>query len=206
MQSNLTNGLMQALAKWAEIKPVVEFDSELKAKSYTVKYASLSAIVKAVSKPLAECGLSYTHMVSDGKVITILMCGEDGGCLVSDRPLPDGVEVQTEGAYITYQKRYQLSALLGIATEQDKDAPEGTAAGSFAKPRATETQMTYAMNNPEKGMPAGNRQVLDTMLTKYTLSSADVRSLVEAEYIHFPDRMEHLIGLLEGHGYELVKK
>lgn len=201
----MTQGLMKALALWADKKPVVEFDSELKAKSYTVKYASLSAIVKAVSKPLSECGLSYTHVVSDGKVITYLMCGEDGGFLVSDRPLPDGVEVQTEGAYITYQKRYQLSALLGIATEQDKDAPEGASAGA-AKPRATDTQVSYAINNPEKGMAGGNRQALDVMLTKYTLSAADVRALVEGEYLHIPERREELLAFLGAHGYELVKK
>ena len=195
---------MEALTKWQEKKPSVELDG--KNPHFNSKYATLANIIKTIQPILAECGLTYVQTVNGGNISTILMHPESDGLLVSERPIPDFNKVQDEGSFITYQKRYQLSALLGIATESDTDGEGVDKGGSTAKPRATETQMTYAMNNPEKGMPAGNRQVLDTMLTKYTLSSADVRSLVEAEYIHFPDRMEHLIGLLEGHGYELVKK
>lgn len=195
---------MEALTKWQEKKPSVDLDGNNP--HFKSKYATLANIIKTIQPILAECGLTYVQTVNGGNISTILMHPESDGLLVSERPIPDFNKVQDEGSFITYQKRYQLSALLGIATESDTDGEGVDKGGSTAKPRATETQMTYAMNNPEKGMPAGNRQVLDTMLTKYTLSSADVRSLVEAEYIHFPDRMEHLIGLLEGHGYELVKK
>jgi hypothetical protein len=201
-QNNLTKEMMSALVEWHAKKPEVNFDSEIKSKSYTVKYASLGAIVKAIKPVLKEVGLSYTHLVTNGRVVTILMHGESGGVLYSERPLPDNANMQDEGARITYQKRYQLSAMLGISTEEDKDAPD-VAGGSL--PRATKKQIDSAITNVEKGMASGNRQVVDIMRSNVQLDTSQLRELFEAEYFYFEERMTSLVERMENAGYEVKK-
>ena len=119
MQNNITKGLMEALAKWQANKPAVDLDGNNP--HFKSKYATLGNIIKTIQPILADCGLTYVQTVQGGNIVTVLMHPESEGVLVSERPIPDYQKVQDEGSFITYQKRYQLSALLGIATESDTD-------------------------------------------------------------------------------------
>jgi len=208
-ENKLTPDMMKALCDWHEKKPEVAFDSEAKiltkaGKEYKIKYAGLGAIVKAIKPILKSCGLSYSHIVTNGSVMTLLMHGESGGLLVSDRPLPDNGNPQDEGARITYQKRYQLSAMLGISTEEDTDAPPPVTQ-TESKPRASVAQINNAINHKEVGMLAGNKQALDTMIGKYTLDATQVRQLVYGEIQMFEDSTKEIISLLEVMGYVITK-
>ena len=202
---------MEALAKWQANKPAVDLDKEGKVRmktggEYSYKYASLPNIIKTVQPILADCGLTYTHLITGNEVKTLLMHPESEGVLMADRAIPNLDKVQEEGGYISYQKRYQLSALLGIATDNDNDAQGIEKEKKSALPRATDTHIDNAINGKTKGMAAGNRQVIDLVLSTWTVDSAQMRRLVEAEYRHFPDRLTEVVLLLEELGYSVTQK
>lgn len=196
----MTKGLMEALVKWQALKPEIKFDATNP--HFKSKYASLAGIIKAVKPALEECGLAYAHTVAGGRIWTLLMHPESEGMLISERPLPDSGKIQDEGSHVTYQKRYQLVALLGLAGEEDND---GSTANVSALPRATKKNIEGAISNVEKGMKSGNRQVIDLVRANFQVDTAQLRELFEAEYFHFEERMTALVEKLENAGYEVKK-
>lgn len=95
--------------------------------SYSFAYATFDAILDVVRKPLTENELSYTQTVEfteDGKprVVTTLM-HSSGQWIGSTLPLMlDRPGNQAFGSALTYAKRYALTALLGVAADEDDDA------------------------------------------------------------------------------------
>lgn len=87
------------------------------------KYASLSNIQEAIHIPLAESGLTYSQM-PDGEngLTTILIHAESGEYLQSTYDMvPTKNDPQGRGSAITYQKRYALTAILGLNIDDDDD-------------------------------------------------------------------------------------
>jgi hypothetical protein len=203
MTEKLTKGLMEALCKWQAKKPQIDLDGSNP--HFKSKYATLSNIINKVKPALEDCGLTFTQIVSDGKIITMLLHPESEGYLISERPLPDFGKVQDEGSFITYQKRYQLCAMLGVAGEDDNDGNGVESKKTESKPRASVAQINNAINHQEKGMIAGNKQALDTMIGKYTLDATQVRQLVYGEIQMFEDSTKEIISLLEVMGYVITK-
>ena len=126
------NKLAEALAK-AQSKftsaPKNKINPHLKS-----KYADLASVLDTVREPLANNGLSIVQVVeTDGaKIIcyTDLMHVSDQwirGKLVLHSAQ---TAIQQIGAAITYAKRYALSAMLGIASDEEDDgeAEQATAA------------------------------------------------------------------------------
>lgn len=94
--------------------------------SYSFKYATLSAIIDAIKKPLSQNGLAYTQIISHDAeggyyvLTTTLHCGNQ--FISSKVPLiAEGGSNQQFGSALTYMKRYTLAALLGIAADEDDD-------------------------------------------------------------------------------------
>lgn len=94
------------------------------------KYASLDAIIEGSKPILLKHGLCFFQAVSECGVETVIM-HESGEWLSSDcMRIPDeqskGLSVaQSRGVAITYCKRYQLGAMLGISTDEDTDGQYG---------------------------------------------------------------------------------
>lgn len=97
-----------------------------------LKYADLDAIIKTVTPALARNGLSQ-HQFTDTDIenkavkITTMILHESGQYFFGDTlVLPaesfGKFNAQTVGSAITYGRRYSLSAILGIASENDDDA------------------------------------------------------------------------------------
>lgn len=203
METNITKGLMEALGKWQTEKPSVELDGQNP--HFKSKYATLANIIKTVQPILSTCGLTYVQLVKGSQISTILMHPESEGVIVSERPIPEMSKVQDEGSFITYQKRYQLSALLGLATDSDSDGNNLVKEKKSALPTATDSQIDNVINGTKKGMASGNAQALDLALSSWTLNSSHVRRLVEAEYLHFPERLTTVVLILHELGYEVTK-
>jgi len=89
------------------------------------KYAPLDVVINTAKDVLGKYGLSYIQMPGgDGasvSCVTILMC--EGEWIESDILIlkADKVTPQGAGSAITYARRYQLSAMLGLAGELDDD-------------------------------------------------------------------------------------
>lgn len=97
---------------------------------YSFDYTDLGGIIDGIKPHFKEHGISvmqhaYTEIVENRLfvyVTTKIM--HESGEWMSTKPLimPANNSVQEMGGQITYLKRYSLSAILGISTEEDDDA------------------------------------------------------------------------------------
>jgi len=112
--------LSKALGKFqAEVKPVPKNGLNPYFKS---KYATLEDVISTIRKPLTDNGLSFSQFpTGDNELSTILM-HESGEWLKSTCKInPKDNTPQGVGSAITYMRRYAISAILGISTEEDDD-------------------------------------------------------------------------------------
>lgn len=95
------------------------------------KYASLPNVLEAICDPLDESGLAFSQFPNgENGLTTILMHAESGEYLMADytmKPVKD--DPQGKGSAITYQRRYALSAILGLNIDDDDDANMATHGG-----------------------------------------------------------------------------
>lgn len=94
------------------------------------KYASLSNILDAIQIPLQESGLAFSQFpIGENGLVTILM-HESGEYLQSEYTMqPVKNDPQGKGSVITYQRRYALSAVLGLNIDEDDDGNHATHGG-----------------------------------------------------------------------------
>lgn len=94
--------------------------------SYEFSYATLDSIIALIRKPLSDNGLSFTQNFCDGENgklrLETTLWHTSGQWIRTDIPvIVDGNEAQAFGSAMTYAKRYALTALLGIAADEDDD-------------------------------------------------------------------------------------
>jgi hypothetical protein len=113
--------------------------------AFKSKYADLADIVSVVLPALAKQGLAWitTPRVSDdGFTLEYELRHTSGESVTGSWPLPDPEKAtpQQMGSAVTYAKRYTLSAVTGIAPDEDDD---GNAAsnGPGAAPRQRSTRV-----------------------------------------------------------------
>lgn len=87
------------------------------------KYADLASVIEAVRKPLTANGLSFTQTTQYGQEFYLLttLLHTSGQWLRSEYPLPVNATPQQMGSALTYARRYSLSAIAGIAADEDDD-------------------------------------------------------------------------------------
>lgn len=108
------------------------------------RYSTLDDIIAAVRKPLAENGLSFVQPLTTSEDGTLMLetvlFHQSSEWMSSTAPLPTltesrGInEMQAFGSALTYMRRYMLSALLGVTSEEDADG--NGASGNGQKPTA----------------------------------------------------------------------
>jgi hypothetical protein len=91
------------------------------------KYAPLADVINSIRPALSKHGLSIlqsSESEGDTVSVTTLLMHASGEWIESDRLAlkPDKLTPQGAGAVITYARRYSLSALLNISSEDDDDA------------------------------------------------------------------------------------
>lgn len=133
-QSDTIAKLADALAKaQAEIKAIGKDRSN---SHFGNKYATLDAIMEGVRGPLAKHGLSVIQGASetaDGFYVESLLIHSSGEYVANVVPVPvDKRTAQGLGSALTYGRRYGVSALLVLATDEDDD---GNAAVEKPAPR-----------------------------------------------------------------------
>lgn len=131
-----TSPLATALAAFHTNLPEVHKGSTNPA--FKSKYADLADVVKVVLPALAAQGLAWITrpvMTEDGFVLAYELRHVSGESIVGEWPLPDPTKAKPQelGSAVTYAKRYTLSAVTGIAPDDDDD---GNAASTDNAPRA----------------------------------------------------------------------
>jgi hypothetical protein len=90
------------------------------------RYATLQQLTDHTRPVLAKHGLSVMQLLfsDDPKSITVktMLLHKSGEYIVSHISSERGPNIQSAGAVVTYMRRYALSALLGIAGDDDDDA------------------------------------------------------------------------------------
>lgn len=131
--SEPVNEIFEALAK-AQAKITnpprnreVQVVSKRTGGRYTFKYATLDAIIEHVRKPLTENGLWFVQNLEEGtngkyRLVTHLV-HSSGQWVRGETPiLAENGGNQAFGSALTYMRRYSLTAMLGVAADEDDDA------------------------------------------------------------------------------------
>ena len=86
------------------------------------KYASMENIVATIKKPLVKNGLSFVQLPTGDNGLTTMILHVSGEWIRSTAIMhPTKNDPQGQGSAITYLRRYALSALLGLVTDEDDD-------------------------------------------------------------------------------------
>jgi len=89
-------------------------------------YADLADLLEALKEPFFKAGLSQYQSIRNterGLILQTVIAHSSGQLIYSEYPLPDpkSVRPQDFGSLLTYARRYSLSSLSGVTSEDDDD-------------------------------------------------------------------------------------
>lgn len=126
-QSETLGELAKALATFQGSVPTIKKDADNP--FFKSKYASLENILTTIRPELAKNGLSVSQFPTENNGLTTVLMHSSGEYLQSTVSMsPKDNTPQAQGSAITYMRRYALSAVLGLATDEDDDGNEASKA------------------------------------------------------------------------------
>lgn len=158
----------ETLAEFAKalVKAQAKFESPKRDKTakivtktkgtYSYTYADLASVLDAVRKGLADAGIAVIQAPTTGGdemrvIVTTRLLHTSGEWVESSlRALATDDKPQGIGSAITYLRRYALSAMTGIATEEDDD---GAAASRTRSPRRGDSRPPRQEQQRKPDMP-----------------------------------------------------
>jgi len=175
--------LAKALSQFQSELRVVAFDSNNP--FFKSKYASLAAIITHAMPVLAKNELAISQLLTeDAGVETVLMhsSGQFISSIVKLKPVKE--DPQGLGSAITYARRYALSAILGIAADQDDDA--NVATGTVETKISTFDEVIAKMKHKFPTIEAKN-----AWMAKHGIKTP-VKEMKEGELSQFLDLLNEL--------------
>ena len=168
-QSEQLNELATALAKAQGEMTAPELNKQ----GYNYKYADLNSVWKVCRKPLRENGLSIIQggRVIDGKTyLATRLCHSSGQWIETYLPIPDPkpsldtkkkhVEMQDYGAFVTYLRRYSVTACLGINGDEDTDCAEPPIKTTYQNDNQNDSH-----NDSPPAPPLASKEDVDTLMS-----------------------------------------
>ena len=133
------------------------------------RYTTLAAVWDVIRKPLSDNGLSVVQVVTtetDGMFLLTRLMHSSGQYIQAVYPITAGdgrgiSGAQAVGSALTYARRYSLTALVGVVSDDDDD---GNAAGDAPMQRrqpAQTRQQQPASNGEWKAGPSGEQLPAD---------------------------------------------
>ena len=143
---------------------------------FKTKYADLAAVIDATRKPFADNGLAVTQIIDHTDtalpvLITRLM-HESGEYLEGRMLMPPMVKAQEYGSTLTYYRRYALSAIAGIASDDDDDGNHALESAPAKPIKKEPAKLTLPQIKEIKQMLEGRVE-----LEKQVLQTAGILSL-----------------------------
>lgn len=136
-------------------KALVEFHKQVKQPMkdannpfFKSKYVPLENVVEAIDEVAPSLGLSFTQWASNdanGRVGVSTMLLHESGEYIEYDPVymkADKETAQGAGALISYLKRYSLSAVFGITSDQDDDGNYASGVNNKPKQQQSKTKPT----------------------------------------------------------------
>ncbi len=177
--------LLKSLAAFQQEVPVIHKGSQ----GYGYSYADLPAIFEVINPLMQKHSLGFTQSVDGTKLTTTVFHTESGEQITAAADIPMNVDLKGMNAYqvlgsaITYMRRYQLSAMLGLVTDKDTDAasvnkpvaPKVAAPATVAAPAAPKVKAALTPDNEEKwgkaiAALAAGTTTIEKIKTAYTLT------------------------------------
>ena len=125
---------------------------------YKSHYSTLASVWDACREPLSKCGLSVTQttrIADNGEPVIITTLLHSSGEWMSGELLVKPVknDPQSVGSAITYGRRYALSAMVGIAPEDDDaEKAQGRQVEAQKQPTKQPEGQNYKFLQTMKGM------------------------------------------------------
>jgi hypothetical protein len=175
------NAISAALVKFqSQLRPVNK-DSENP--FFKSSYADLSSILQAVVPLLTANSLAVIQPMKVENGITILITKiihSSGESIQSEMVLPVVADPQKFGSLITYYKRYQLQAILGVSTKDEDDDGNYASDKQYNQPKVSTNQPVFATTStPASEAQKGAMRKMGIVF-KETISKADASKMIEA--------------------------
>lgn len=176
------NAISAALVKFqSQLRPVNK-DSENP--FFKSSYADLSSILQAVVPILTANGIALSQPIrveSGSNILMTVLIHESGETMKSEMILPVHADPQKFGSLITYYKRYQLQAMLGVSTkDEDDDANYASDKTYQQQPKVSTNQPNISSNTvPASDAQKGAMRKMGIVF-KETISKADASKMIEA--------------------------
>lgn len=125
--------------------------------SYRFRYADLEEIIAKTRPALSANGLALIQTVEHGQQGPLLVCRlmhAQGGMIASEVSMPTARDLgdpKAFGAAITYLRRYMVTAMLGVAADDDLDE-DGQEAGNRAGGSQEHPQLQAGRDASMQGM------------------------------------------------------
>lgn len=191
------NELYLALSKFQGEVEVLPYDSqaEIKNKEGRVlaryKYSSLANLWNTIRKPLAKHELCLIQRVENDTLHTIL-AHSSGQEIYStlDLEIPDGYNKnQARGSALTYARRYAISSLLGIVSQEDDDASMESESFQSGSKKKIKRRYTVAMRTEIE--EAETLQDITAVANKYvTTGNKEFQDAVRAKHTQIKEALE----------------
>jgi hypothetical protein len=167
--------IAKAFKEWHELAVTVTKDATNP--HFRSKFTSLDNMIETIRQPLASCGLSFAQF-PDGDGLTTILMHTSGEWLKSTANLKLAKEdPQGQGSAYTYGRRYALSAMLGLAADEDDDGNAATAARNTAHKPVTATQTS----TPTKEVPTDILAAKDRVVSLLKLLGHDCKTKADYE-------------------------
>jgi len=141
------------------------------------KYADLAACIECTREPLARNGLAVmqsTEVDGDKTVVETILAHISGEWIAGRYPLtPIKNDCQGLGAALTYARRYSLTAMLGIAAEDDDGETASGRGGTRVEDKPAAVWSNALIDEVKKLSRDGKvgRDVLKDYIQRYNLST-----------------------------------
>lgn len=185
-KSDSISELSKALAKFqAEVKQPLKDKNNPFFKS---KYVPLENVVEAITQEAPNHGLSFVQWAlndEQGRVgVATMLMHESGEWIEFDsvHMKADKETAQGAGALITYLKRYSLSAVFGITSDQDDD---GNSASGNQAPKKEKMA-----SNDQLGLLNNKTQELSQL---YNMDVNELKSKLGIRQTHTEKEFKHLL-------------
>lgn len=185
-------------------KALANFQAEVpniykNAKGYSYKFADLGEINDIIKPVLAKHGLGYVQPINGSTIKTIVFHVESGESIESSADIPQGVQLkgmndfQVLGSAITYLRRYSLSSMLGLITDEDADA-----AGEQVKENPLKTREDgHDMEILERAKATINKELVAQGYNTVDSKRAFIKRVLEKDTINSIDDAELVMQQLE---------
>lgn len=193
-------------------KAMAKFQSEVKQPFkdannpfFKSKYVPLESVVESITSIAPQHGISFVQWASNddtGRVGVSTMIMHTSGEYIEFDPVymnADKNTAQGAGALISYLKRYSLSAVFGITSDQDDDGNHASGNTNKPKqqPKARPEQIKDLQDKIKQAVEVGGNDASEQKVMQW-LKITDYDSITEAQINPMIKRLNDLISSKRG--------